>query len=202
MKGREALVAIARGGQAPRQPVIAFGPHPDADGVVVPLAQLAEALAEHEGAAVLVRVDSPLTRALGRELGLTQTLHDDPPTGEAQLSALVEEAREEAQAALDRGADGIAYWLDGAYPAATTPMEYGGHYLELDRGLLDAFAEARFNLVFVEGLVEPYLDFVSDLPAHAFGWRAEAAPPAAVRPLRPGPLATTGDGADILLVGL
>ncbi|MEQ1936371.1 MAG: hypothetical protein ABL962_21150, partial [Fimbriimonadaceae bacterium] len=51
-----------------------------------------------------------------------------------------------------------------------SPMQYGGHYLEQDRQLLDfATASCQVALV-IEGGPETYLDFVSDLPAEVFMW--------------------------------
>ena len=55
-----------------------------------------------------------------------------------------------------------------AVPDSTTPMQYGGHFLEIDRRLLSS--DALFNVIFVQGPSEPYAVFVSDLPAQAFAW--------------------------------
>ena len=72
-------------------------------------------------------------------------------------------------------AQGVFYRLDGAYPSASTPMEYGGHYLEVDRDVLSSIQNS-FVIVFVEGEGEVYFDFVSDLPADAMGWDADRNP--------------------------
>ena len=76
-------------------------------------------------------------------------------------------------------------------PAISTPMQYGGFYLEHDRALLAEIEDARLNVLSVEGGPEPYLDFVADLPSHVLAWDVPATGivAAAVRPMRRGALA-------------
>jgi hypothetical protein len=79
-------------------------------------------------------------------------------------------------------------------------MEYGGHFLEVDRQLLSGVIDARFNALYVRGGSEPYIDFVSDLPAHAFAWDPQSGVTVAqVREVRQGALASTDKDADIEL---
>ncbi len=156
------------------KPVIVWSGSPghEADGVVVGLNQVEEALATHGEQAVLAEIMSPFGRALRRQSNLSDLLSDDPSRGKDILSGFAEETRSDIARAYTAGAHGIFYRLDGAYPAASTPMEYGGHYLELDRELLSA-ATARshkFVLLYIEGESEIYLDFVLDLPCNAIGW--------------------------------
>jgi hypothetical protein len=70
-------------------------------------------------------------------------------------------------------------------------MQFGGLYLEQERELLSEIREARFNVIFVEGGDETYLDVVSDLPAAALGWDEvrNPMPPSQVREMHRGALA-------------
>jgi hypothetical protein len=157
-------------------------------------------LAESPDALVIVEVHSPLGHELAEPKNLLDLLHDDPAEGEALLFTRAAQTRSSIEEALEAGADGVVYRLAGAMPSVTTPMQYGGHFLEVDREILAGLAEARFVLLYVEGQEEPYLDFVIDLPAHAFGWDAASGiPPSAFRSAREGALAGAHPDADILL---
>jgi hypothetical protein len=160
---RERLIAAARGGEVDQRPVVSF--EPGADAIIVEPGQVSNYAGKD--AAVLARVVSPLGRA-NKEL--VATLHQDIEKGAQEVERLADETKGEMLQALANGADGIFYELDGAYPSVTTPMEYGGHFLELDRRLLTEVEQATFNLLYVCGENEPYIDFVCDLPAHAFAW--------------------------------
>ncbi|MCG9894538.1 MAG: hypothetical protein MH204_03565, partial [Fimbriimonadaceae bacterium] len=105
-------------------------------------------------------------------------------------------------AALSARADGVCYVLAGANPASSTPMQYGGHFLEVDREILTDCQDAAFNLLWVRGKEEPYLDFVIDLPAHAFAWDmvATGITPSAMKQARGGAVAGAHPEADIYLV--
>lgn len=195
MTGRERLVAAAKGGEVDRKPMIlARENSPEADGIVRPWCHEGG-----EGQAQLWAVDSPFSRAIREGFDLNDALQADPTAGEQALNVYADEARREMMEALEGGADGIFYRLDGAYPEASTPMEYGGHYLEVDRLLLSEVQEARFNVVWIEGEEELYLDFVSDLPAHALGWSMSRTGVGAqeLRPMRNGALAGDSLEADI-----
>lgn len=195
MTGGERVVAAARGAEVDRRPVIALDGALPADARVVPLAELESARGGEE--AVLVSVNSPLARALEAGDDIYARLSDDPSAGELALQALAVQVRAEVAEALNGGADGICYRLAGATPAYSTPMQYGGHFLEIDRALLEEVADARFNLLLVEGDNEPYLDFVSDLSAHAFGWSAASGVSVRyMQGMRPGALAVHATLAD------
>jgi hypothetical protein len=198
--GRERITAAARGGEVDRRPSLsAFGAGP-ADAIALPPYDVAHAIDANPSSAVLATVLSPLGRALERELHIVNELHGDVDKGNALLNQLVDETRDEMHASLEHGADGVFYVLDGAYPGVTTPMEYGGHFLEIDRQLLSGVIDARFNVLYVRGEAEPYIDFVSDLPAHAFAWDPRSGVTVAqVREMRSGALASVGTDADIEL---
>ena len=204
MTGRERLVVAAVGGDLDRTPVLSFIPMGGTDGIIVPACDYPRARAEANGSAVLVQVGNPYAQARTTFPNLADLLANDPVTGADALDHLRLEVLAEAQAALELGADGVAYILDGAYPGATTPMEYGGHYLEVDRAILTALAEAPLNLVFVRGDNDPYLDFVADLPAAFLGWDAGHVSPDLdfIRRMRAGALALDDPRAEVRLVGV
>lgn len=195
MTGRERVVAAARGGEVDCRPVIALDGSLPADARVIDLSELESARGQDD--AILVCVPSPLARALASGEDIYARLNQDPVSGERVLEELSVQVRADAAEALNGGADGICYRLVGATPAHSTPMQYGGHFLELDRALLEEVAEARFNLLLVEGDEEPYLDFVSDLSAHAFGWSAASGVSVRyMQSMRPGALAVHAGLAD------
>ena len=147
----------------------------------------------------LVPINSPLTLSIQKGLALPASLDGNPKEGNELLDQMVSDVARDVERAATSGADGIFYVLDGAYPAHSTPMQYGGYFLERDRELLELANDFRFNIVFVEGTDEVYLDTVSDLPAHAFGWRMKETgfTPEMMKPNRPGPYASFDGMSDI-----
>lgn len=147
----------------------------------------------------VVEVMNPYGRAKTDGRDLNALLADDPAAGARELDRLAAETRAAIAEALDAGADGVFYRVVGATPDASTPMEYGGHHLEIDRAILVEFEDA-FNVLFVEG-TDPYLDFVSDLPARFFGWEVDRSPMTVgeVRTLRRGALIAAHPDADVVL---
>ncbi len=142
-------------------------------------------------------VDGLLHVARRIEPQLFQIAADEPERGSVILDQA--EAEIEATVKLIRavGPHGIAYVLRGAHPPISTPMEYGGFILERERDLLARLGESGPKLLLVMGS-EPYLDFVSDLPAQIFGWDARSGYTVAdVRALRNGPLAADLPDADV-----
>lgn len=148
--------------------------------------------------ATLVEVASPFTLSVLRGMGLNDILRDQPETGFNQLDSLRAEVEQTMHQALEMGADGLVYHLDGPRASACTPMQYGGHYLELDRELLAMVKEARIVLVWVPGQEPLYLDAISDLDAHAVGWNSMASgfPVHEFKALRPGPTFGPDPGHD------
>lgn len=201
MTHRERLVAAARGGAVDRPPWFVwdvvntetFLAKHTPDAVVAKSAEGAKrllSLAGEEGPAVLVEAINPLGLALSEGENPNRLL-DDPEAAERELDRWVERCRSTLFEALESGADGVFYRLRGAEPPHSTPMEFGGFHLERERDLLNEIAEARFNVLLAEGGEETYLDFLTDLPAHAFAWNEETIPfsPKQVREMRPGALA-------------
>lgn len=200
MTGRERLVAASRGGDVDRQARLVWpGFDPEADAVVVGLGELSSAMATAENRAVLVRVDNPYGRALAEGVNLVEQIRQDPTGAHEPIVAFATATTQEIISAIEGGADGILYALMGASADQMTPMEYGGFFLEHDREILEAAQQARFNLLLIVGGEETYIDFVSDLPAHAFAWDPDATgfTVATLRGLRSGALAPVGSAGEI-----
>ncbi len=193
MTSRERILAAARGGETDRKPVVNWPAwQPDSDVRF-------EAGAEDQ--VFLQEVDNPFGLAMRKGLDLNVLLKEDPHNGNQKLNDLCEETRRNIGQAFEKGADGILYRLYGARAKHCTPMQYGGFYLERDRELLEEISDALFNLIFVVGEEDVYLDFVSDLPGHAFAWdiASSKVPVSEVRAMRPGALACDDLEADIVL---
>ena len=189
-------MAAARGGEVDQRPVIVW---PGADSTVASDALVLDQMSPVDtDAAVLVTVDNPFASVGPR---LSQRFMEDPSRASAQLDAATESTRRAIAAALEGGADGIVYRLYGARAKHSTPMEYGGIYLERDRELLEEIRDARLNVLFLVGDDDLYLDFVSDLPAHVLAWDADASgfTSAQVRALRDGAQASSDPNSEILL---
>ncbi|MCE9560248.1 MAG: hypothetical protein K8R88_15020 [Armatimonadetes bacterium] len=141
-------------------------------------------------------VASPYGKAMQLGVDLNELLHTDPATGETQLNELAGAATQEIEAA--DGAAGIFYRVFGACPAECTPMQFGGHYLEVDRAILNTITKGIKTIVFIEG-EDIYFDFVSDLPCDAMGWdeAINTLTLAEARTMRPGLYALTSPEAEI-----
>jgi hypothetical protein len=195
----ERLTTAANGGDVDQKPEFKIGLGDCADAHGVQLNELAALKAACPEAAALVRVASPLGRAMAKGIDIHTQLHDDPAEGAEVLDGLVSETRTAMTDALDQGADGICYEIEGASPEFCTPMQFGGHFLELDRELMEEISEAKFNMMWIKPKRDPYLDFVSDIPAHALAWdmNGSGRAPAEIRTLREGALAGDHPDADI-----
>lgn len=130
--------------------------------IIVKPNEVADALGR--GLPVLAEVLSPLARAMEFRVPLTAMLRENPLEGQAELDRLVAISQEDIDMAILAGADGILYRVRGAEPEYTTPMEYGGFYLECERDLLTPVAESKTVVIAVEGGPEVYMDALSDLP--------------------------------------
>lgn len=141
-------------------------------------------------------VFSPLSLALRDGVNPVETLRNDVQAGETLLQKYVDQARAQASEG------NIVYVLEGARGAYTTPMEYGGHFLELDREILSSL-EGRNRFLYAIGADDLYIDFVSDLPAEVFVWDSHLSgfDTAYVKSMRDGDLATNEANAEIELVG-
>jgi hypothetical protein len=196
MTSRERLLAVATGKAVDRKPTIAW-PSSDAQADI----QVYPANAVVHGDAPALALVPNLYRRfqlMGKDP--VALLKDTDGKSAGIVDAAEADARREAQGALEQGAIGVFYEVHGANAGQCTPMEYGGLFLEKDRAFLESVADAPCNFVYIDGK-EPYLDFVSDLPAQVFAWDATGStiPVSEVRKLRQGALAADDAEADIPL---
>ena len=108
---------------------------------------------------------SPFSKAISRSMDIVGLLADSPSEGEAVLADLVTQTKVEIAAS----AESFNYIVAGAEPAFSTPMEYGGHFLELDRELI---GDQKPAITLVGGS-ETYIDVVSDLAETYLVWNPE-----------------------------
>lgn len=191
MTSRERLIAATQGGAVDRKPLICWPVQCNESDAVVGQVNPSQIS--------LAKVVNPFGQALKANIPIWDALAEDPERGEKILTSLIAKTRSEITSALDHGADGVLYLLYGARGLHTTPMEYGGHYLERDREILTDFQGNTFNMIYVVGEDDAYLDFVSDLPAHGFAWDSKATQTTVeqMRQMRPNGLATNSPDADI-----
>lgn len=144
--------------------------------------------------AVLADIANPF------QAGFYAALRMAPKEAGSLLDAAVDSVRSFMKLALDAGADGIFYRLNGATSRESTPMQYGGHFLEHDRKLLEEVKGAPLNVLYVVGGEEDvYLDFVSDLPARLFAWDSVATgmDSATIRTMRDGAQASADPASEV-----
>jgi len=204
LNSRERLTVVARGGETDRIPWFAWSPGTPAEAaiefynrwqpdalVVQSASEVASVTAAAPDTAILVEVGNPFGAALLNDVDLNYEFEKGPQVGGAAFDAFVKATESALAAALESGADGVLYRLFGAEPLLSTPMQFGGFYLEQERELLAEIRDARFNVIFVEGGDGLYLDVVADLEAHALGWDEDrsAIPATEVREMRKGALA-------------
>lgn len=105
---------------------------------------------------------SPLSRAISQGIDIVSQLEDNPSLGDQTLAELVRETANE----ISHIEGNFNYIVAGAEPRFTTPMQYGGHFLELDRELIGA----RKPAITLIGGSETYIDIVSDLAESYLIW--------------------------------
>jgi hypothetical protein len=199
LTSRERLLAASRGGETDVQATLAW-PKGDSDALIVStISDIRSSPVTDK--TILYKLDNPFGKALAAGEDLNRKLEDSPEEGAQIVQELALSVTKEGRDALESGADGILYVLQGARGAYCTPMQYGGWYLETDRKILESFGEANLNVLLVVGNDDLYIDFVSDLPAHVFAWDADASTFDAtyVRTLREGALASNDPNSEIKL---
>ncbi len=107
---------------------------------------------------------SPLARAIQGSQDIVALLAGSPAEGDQLLAELVAQTREQIESASGP----FNYIIAGAEPCYSTPMQYGGHFLELDRELIGA----RRPAITLIGGPETYIDVVSDLAETFLLWNS------------------------------
>lgn len=150
----------------------------------------------------VVAILNPFGRVLadGRVSELLELCHSHPEAGAEILAGYVESVRSQMKAVQAEGHFGVLYVLVGAEPHLTSPMEYGGLFLEWDRELLSEANGNQFVALYVQGGTETYFDFVSDLEADLFIWNKDLSQVSvdAMKQMRFGALACDDPTADVL----
>ncbi len=100
----------------------------------------------------------PFARLQERGLDIYALNDQDPAAASAEIEAVCAEILDE----LRMTPGDILYVLRGAEPEFSTPMQYGGLFLEQDRALLQSVG-GRNVVLRVEGGDEVYMDFLEDL---------------------------------------
>lgn len=182
MNQRERLIALIDGKEVDAKPEIAWPNRDGADGLTY------------------AEVDNPFGKAMRQNLSLSGLLRRNLKEGEQKLAEMANAVKDDFINALSKGPDVIVYKLYGADSVHSTPMEYGGHFLEVDRTIL-AQADAKMIMIFVVGGADAFIDFVSDLPAQIFAWDVAGTGVTVhqVRDMRKGVLAAAAPDADIIL---
>ena len=145
----------------------------------------------------MIYIDGPFRRAEKAGIPIVDLFEKDIASGDDTLAEMISETHKE----IFEATEPIFYVLSGPEPAKTTPMQYGGHFLERDRELLE-FANERGEVwLYVDAGPGAYMDFVSDLPAAVFAWDAVKTgfPLLEMRKLRTSKLCTNEPGADLPL---
>lgn len=105
---------------------------------------------------------SPLGRAIAQGLNIVDLLEENPSEGDQMIASLFSETQTE----ISQIDGSFNYVVAGAEPMWTTPMQYGGHFLELDRELIGS----RQPAITLIGGPETYVDIVSDLAETFLIW--------------------------------
>lgn len=108
----------------------------------------------------MTTVLGPFARLQERGLDIYALNDADPSAASGEIEAVCAEILEE----LRMAPGDIVYVLRGAEPEYSTPMQYGGLFLEQDRALLQS-VQGRNVTLRIEGGDEVYMDFLEDLPS-------------------------------------
>jgi len=197
MTGKERFLAWAAGKPVDQKPTLDWPrANSQADGKIFPAGVVAEGLDPNCPTATFALIPNLYREFQGAGTEPIALLKD--ATAEKLVDERVATNQRIARQAIDNGAIGVFYEIHGADASQCTPMEYGGLFLERDRAFLDSISDAPCNFIYINGK-EPYLDFVSDLPATVFAWDAKGSgiPVSEVRKMRSGLLAADDPDADI-----
>lgn len=116
-------------------------------------------------------------RRLARSGTLTAVRHRHPETLLAAMDAISTSLAGYAKQVLSRGAAGIFFSLGGATDEVMTAEEYEVWGRPFDLKILEAVAEAPFNVLHIHGK-RIHFDSLLDYPVSALNWSHYATPPA------------------------
>lgn len=185
MNSRERITALIRGGNSDGASwfayfrnekfdhILKFAESQKPDAIVLSnLSNVGTALdvLGSEGPAILVETLNPFGLCLSENVDINAELRNNPVKGNEILSEMVNKVSRHIGEIMKSGADGVFYRLIGAEPKYTSPMQYGGYYMEHDNNLLSSVRDARCNVLFIEGGEYVYMDFVHDIPASLLAW--------------------------------
>lgn len=141
---------------------------------------------------------NPFGKALAAGINLNARAEDPCDT---TLATLAEATRKELAETLTDDTRAVLYVLYGAAENWCTPMQFGGHYLEVERELLAPTYQKVPVLLWIVGEEGAYLDFVADLPTCFIGWDVQATgfPISAMRAVRNGAIFAPDPEAEIEL---
>jgi hypothetical protein len=111
---------------------------------------------------------SPLSRAIVQGIDIVGLLEENPTKGDRVLGELVSQCSRD----IEQTSGSMNYIVAGAEPGVTSPMQYGGHFLELDRELIGT----RSPAITLIGGPETYIDVVSDIAKSYLIWNPETNP--------------------------
>lgn len=114
--------------------------------------------------------------ASGGEQLLLEALRSDPGAVHHALDVVATTMADYSKAAVENGADGLFFATNLATEGLATPEQYEEFGPQYDLRVLEAVADAPFNLMHICGDAI-YLDLFEDYPVHAFNWAIGPANP-------------------------
>jgi hypothetical protein len=143
------------------------------DAIITDSVESATLLADElgpAGPAILFEIANPLGASIADGSELVSILAIDPGDGEVQLAEYERHCADAIQWVNTSACHGVYYRLSGASEEFATPMQYGGHFLEIDRRLLSQLVDHMLVMAHIEGGDGLYLDSVSDLAVDFLAW--------------------------------
>jgi len=120
----------------------------------------------------IVTVFNPLATAMKvSNRKAVEHLRDDPESTAEGFMTIARSLTTFSKRAVEAGASGIFLACSGAEPAMLSEQEYRRFVKPADVAVLEAVADAPFNLLHVHG-TDVYLELFLDYPANALNWPA------------------------------
>ena len=120
----------------------------------------------------VVTVFNPLATAMKvSNRKAIEQLREDPESTQAGLLTIAESLAVFSRSAVEAGASGIFLACSGPEPSMLSEEEYRRFVKPADLAVLEAVADAPFNLLHVHG-TDVYLELFLDYPANSLNWPA------------------------------